>query len=111
MLENFGSPEPDSNQGAQSAPPHLDAVGSALRPVRRAPFCEFWYNSAKVGLGSRSFALLSRTILFDVISKPVISSSNRKQLSFGFLIIQQFGYGTSFFSTLAPILGIVDVGM
>jgi len=46
-----------------------------------------------------------------VISKPVISSSDRKQLSFGFLIIQQFGYGTSFFSTLAPILGIVDIGM
>jgi len=47
--------------------------------------------------------------LFDVISKPVIPSSNRKQLSFGFLVIQEFGYGTSFLSTLAPILGIVDI--
>ena len=49
--------------------------------------------------------------MLDVVSKPVIPSSNRKQLSFGFLIIQQFGYGTSFFSTLAPILRIVDVGV
>jgi len=47
--------------------------------------------------------------LLDVISKPVIPSSNRKQLAFGFLVIQEFSYGTSFLSTLAPILRIVDV--
>jgi len=47
--------------------------------------------------------------LLDVISKPVIPSSNRKQLSFGFLVIQEFSYGTGFLSTLVPILGIVDV--
>jgi len=49
--------------------------------------------------------------LLDVICKPFIPGSNRKQLSFGFSVIQQFGYGTSFLGTLAPILGIVDVGM
>ena len=44
-----------------------------------------------------------------MISKPGIPSSNRKQLSFGFLVLQEFSYGTSFLSTLAPILGIIDV--
>src|SRR5437667_4438935 len=49
--------------------------------------------------------------LLHMIGETIIAGSNGTHLPFGFCVIQEFRDGAKLLSSLAPILGIVDVRM